>query len=300
MGLTSNCSKFLFYAKTLGVSFEKSLMLGRLTLYAKQEDIKDQIALFKNNSKGIEEVTFTDDYSEPLFEMLGATTVDSLDYSDYEKATIIHDLNTPIPDALKNKYTAIVDGGTIEHVFNFPIAIKNCMEALQVGGHYIGITPANNTMGHGFYQFSPELFFNVFRQENGFQVKKIIIAAETTHGRFSDWYEVVNPRNAKGRVMLVNSKPSYLLILAQKIREVSFETITAQQSDYATRWELMETLNRNEKPAADSPLKYLYRKAMPMPLKRFARNVYDLFTKEKVTDAGLGELNPQHYKKMTF
>jgi hypothetical protein len=299
MGLTSNCSKFLFYARSLGVSFEKSLMLGRLTLYAKKEDIKNQIALFKN-SKGIDEVTFKDDYSEPLFEILGASKVDSLDYSNYENATIIHDLNTPIPDALKKKYTAIVDGGTIEHVFNFPIAIKNCMEALQVGGHYIGITPANNTMGHGFYQFSPELFFNVFREENGFQVKKIIIAAETRPGNFSDWYEVVDPKKANGRVMLVNSKPSYLLVLAQKVKEVSLQTVTAQQSDYATRWELMETLNKNEKPAADSRLKYLYRKVMPKPLKIFARNVYDLFTKEKVTDAGLGELNPQHYKKVTF
>lgn len=284
----------------MGVSFERTLMLGRLTLYAKRDDIRKQIDSFKNNARSIDDVTFKDGYSEPLFQILGAATVDSLDYSNYENATIIHDLNTPLPDELKNKYTAIVDGGTIEHVFNFPIAIKNCMQALQVGGHYIGVTPANNTMGHGFYQFSPELFFNVFRMENGFQVKKIIIAAEKSPGVFSDWYEVIDPKAAKARVMLVNTKPSYLLILAEKIKDVVLETITAQQSDYATRWELIETLNQNKKPARDSSLKYLYRKVTPKPLKRFARNVYDLLTKEKVVDAGLGELNPQHYKKIIF
>ena len=69
---------------------------------------------------------------------------------------------------LKNKYTLVIDGGCLEHIFNFPVAIKNCMEMLQEGGHFIGITPANNLMGHGFYQFSPELYFRIFSKENGF------------------------------------------------------------------------------------------------------------------------------------
>src|SRR4051812_46361592 len=123
MAITKNCSTFLFYAKSLGASFDRSLMLGRLNLYATKNDIRGNIEKFKNNVKQLNEVEFKDGYSEPLFEILGASKVDSIDFSDYERATIIHDMNQPVQDSLKRKYTAIVDGGTIEHVFNFPVAI---------------------------------------------------------------------------------------------------------------------------------------------------------------------------------
>ena len=65
-------------------------------------------------------------------------------------------MNTPIYGSLKNRFSALLDAGTIEHVFNFPQAIRNCMEMVKVGGHFIQVTVANNFIGHGFYQFSPE------------------------------------------------------------------------------------------------------------------------------------------------
>jgi SAM-dependent methyltransferase len=162
MAITNNDTRFLFYAKKLGCDFTNTLMLGRLRLAATHQYIKHCIAAYGNNSKKFDEVLFKDEYSEPLFEILGAKTVHSMDYSNYENATIIHDMNLPFPSELKSKFSVIVDGGTLEHIFNFPAAIKNCMDALKTGGHFIGITPANNLMGHGFYQFSPELYFVFF------------------------------------------------------------------------------------------------------------------------------------------
>lgn len=37
-------------------------------------------------------------YSEPLCHHLGASAVDSLDASDYERSTSAHDLNQPLPE----------------------------------------------------------------------------------------------------------------------------------------------------------------------------------------------------------
>ena len=37
-------------------------------------------------------------------ETLGATEVDSIDASDYESATIIHDMNLPVTDAHKKTF----------------------------------------------------------------------------------------------------------------------------------------------------------------------------------------------------
>ena len=39
---------------------------------------------------------------------------------------------------------------------------------LTVGGSIFVNTPANNMMGHGFYQFSPELMYRIFAEANGF------------------------------------------------------------------------------------------------------------------------------------
>jgi len=216
MGITANCSKFLFYSKSLGARFDHTLTLGRLNLFVTQKELAEQISLFSNNEKKLDEVEFTSEYSEPLFTILGARQTSSIDFSDYEKATIIHDMNLPVPGELKNKYTAIVDGGTIEHIFNFPAAIKNCMEMLQTGGHYIGITPVNNLMGHGFYQFSPELYYNIFSEDNGFTVVKAVMCTSDGKKLFSDWYEVMNPKSVRSRIMFTNSFPTYLMGLAKK------------------------------------------------------------------------------------
>jgi hypothetical protein len=216
MAITTNDVKLLFYAKKLGVSFEQTIMLGRLKLYASHDVIKESIDHFKNNLKSLEEVPFTDEYSEPLFKILGAVHIDSLDVSNYEKATLIYDMNHPLPESLLKKYSVVVDGGTLEHIFNFPQAITNAMNLVKTGGHFIGISPVNNLMGHGFYQFSPELYHRVFGRENGFAIKKMIIVSVDTNGNYGDWYEVADPRAVKTRSVLMNQFPTYLMSIAEK------------------------------------------------------------------------------------
>lgn len=154
-----------------------------------------------------------------------------MDISDYEGAAILHDLNKPIGAELKEKFTLVLDGGTLEHVFNFPTALANAMEMVETGGHLIVVTGGNNFLGHGFYQFSPELFYRAFSEENGFRVKRMI-AAEVR----GKWYEVADPKKIKGRVELINEKQVYLMILAQKTANKPLFVKAPQQSDYVEMW----------------------------------------------------------------
>jgi hypothetical protein len=295
MAITKNECTLLFYAKKLGVSFRESLMLGRMTLLTSKEDILRIMEKYGSQEKDITEVKFTDDYSEPLFEMMGAKTIDSMDFSTYEKATIIHDLNVPIPENLKNKYSVVLDGGTIEHVFNFPVAIKNSMEALKVGGHFLGVSPANNQMGHGFYQFSPELYFRVFSEVNGFKIIKLLINVNAAND--TNWYEVADPFLVNDRVMLVNNLPVTMMIIAEKTAAKNiFETIP-QQIDYANTWNAHQSLTENKMQPNESKLKFIYRKTVPKRLKVFFRNLYNLLFVEKAKDEFLGEFNPKHFIK---
>jgi hypothetical protein len=138
-----------------------------------------------------------------------------------------------LPDRWKNSYSLVIEGGSLEHVFHFPIAIKNCMEMLRVGGYFLGITPANNFLGHGFYQFSPELFFRVFTREHGFEIRQMIACETSTHAR---WYTVSNPGEIGRRVTLTNSRPTYLLVLAQKVAEAPIFTEAPTQTVYSHAW----------------------------------------------------------------
>jgi len=271
-------------------------MLGRLHLYASVEEITQCMNKYKNADKGIVEVEFKDVYSEPLFEILGSKNIQSLDYSAYENATIIHDLNVPVPSGYHKKYSCVVDGGTLEHVFNFPVAVKSCMEMIKPGGHYIGISPVNNQMGHGFYQFSPELYYRVFSEENGFRIKKMFVSVDDETN--TQWYEVADPKTVSNRVMLVNNYPISVRFIAERIAEKEIFAVWPQQSDYISTWNAFLSVSENKPELSGSRLKFIYRKLLPYRVKVILRNLYNIYKVEKVVSPTLGNINPEHFKKV--
>jgi len=236
MGLDINSIKLLLYAKSLGVDFSSVITIGRQSLNLGQSDLIFQLNNFGYKITESEVSNFFNvsaGYAEHFLKYIGAKEVHSLDYSDYEGATHIHDMNTSISDNLKGKYSVVIDGGSLEHIFNFPVAIKNCMEMVHLGGHFIGVTPTNNFMGHGFYQFSPELYFSIFSMDNGYKLKKMIVYEDKRSARY---YSVKNPTEIKKRVTLTNSVPAYLNVIAWKIKECAVLEKYPQQSDYVQSW----------------------------------------------------------------
>lgn len=169
-------------------------------------------------------------YADDFFRALGAAPLDFMDASNYEGATVIHDLNQPIDPRLSETYDCVFDGGTLEHVFNFPTALKNCLEMVAVGGQFITITPMNNYAGHGFYQFSPELFFNALSEQNGFVLERALFVYRDR------WYTIANPKDIQGRVELITNTPVQLYASARRSEARSIFSAWPQQSDYATMW----------------------------------------------------------------
>jgi SAM-dependent methyltransferase len=99
---------------------------------------------------------------ETLFKRLGFKNVWSMDCSGYEKCKIIHDLNLDVPADLLNKFDLIFDGGTSEHIFNLPKVLENYNKMLKAGGRIVHVLPASNFVDHGFYMFSPTLFYDYY------------------------------------------------------------------------------------------------------------------------------------------
>jgi SAM-dependent methyltransferase len=237
MGLTWHDIRALISARKAGIEFGRTLTVGRLNLFISPFDLKD--ILRKDMPSLLEKydqfMIPHPSYVEPLLKLMGAKEVLSLDASNYEGASIIHDMNQPISPELKGTFDFVNDGGTLEHVFNFPTAIKNCMELVKIGGHLMINTPANNNFGHGFYQFSPELFFRVLCPDNGFKVERMV-AFEHFDG--SQWFEVADPDQVRSRVELLNpSRRVQLLVRAVKTHQAEVFAKMPQQSDYSAAWD---------------------------------------------------------------
>ncbi len=230
MGLDSTGTTFLFAARAAGVSFRKTATLGRQGFAPEAATFQKLLDSREAGHSAERFLRESGDYAEKLFQFLGAEETVAIDNSAYEGASIVADMNVPIAATLKERFSAIVDGGCLEHVFNFPQAIRNCMDMLSVGGHFVGITPANNFCGHGFYQFSPELFFRVFSPANGF-VTRAVLTKENER-----WYRVIDPEKYGGRVELQNNRPTYLFVLAEKVAQREVFSEPPQQSDYARQW----------------------------------------------------------------
>jgi len=238
MGFDVNTVELLLAARTQGVDFAHVATLGRQEFYrmdarALQGAFRRWWGVNMSDERARQLLAADGGFVEAFLRELGAEQVTAIDASPFEGATLLHDLNREIPAGMENRFSAIIDGGTLEHIFNFPVAIKNCMRMLRVGGHFIGVTPTNNFMGHGLYQFSPELFYIVFSPENGFCVERMILF-ESEHE--ADWYEVADPHQRDTRVQLVNYRPTFLYVQARKQSAAPVLEVSPQQCDYVASW----------------------------------------------------------------
>jgi SAM-dependent methyltransferase len=254
MGFDVQGVRFLLSAHHRGVRFTNTAIIGRQELFIDPVSLQRILRCFgmaKSDAEVRGLLTEAGGFAEPLLQLLGAEHISSVDASPYEGSSIVHDMNLEIPDNLKRSFSVVIDAGTLEHIFDFPRAIKNCMEMVQPGGHLLMITPANNFMGHGFYQFSPELFFRVCSPDNGFEAVRVIVCEVDAD---ASWYEVVDPARARRRVELINSRPAYLLLQARKLRDVPILASAPQQSDYTVLWRERDQTRPGRARDSDPPL----------------------------------------------
>lgn len=236
MGILKDDAQLLFEMKDSGTSFERVLMLGRQQRFFEAAELAEELRTRDWAKDGLEEFLRecpSDAFCETLFKLLGARQVESMDMSSYENASLRHDMNQPVSPELHERYDVVFDGGTLEHVFNFPQAIRNAMEMVKVGGSLVLVTPANNFFGHGFYQFSPELLYRVLSDRNGFQVENMVaIELSPAHAK----YRVADPEKIRSRVEIRNAWPVLLFVHARRIRKTEIFNSAPQQADYVEAW----------------------------------------------------------------
>ena len=286
MGISSSIAKYLIYCKNNDINFETILTLGRQKNYIRTKDLLNYTKYLDNYKKNI--------YAESFFNAIGSKKIDAIDFSNYEGANIIHDLNFPVSHELEEAYDIILDSGTLEHVFNYPVAILNCMKMIKVGGNIICISPANNYFGHGFYQFSPDLFFRLFSFENGFTNVNVILGIIGKGGDIENFYEVSDPEFVKSRVTLKNFKECFLFVSAKKVKSITTINKLPLQSDYVKVWNESEITNKEI-----NIIKKLVYNYFPIFLLKKIIYFYNLFNRPtKYRNNDLGYCNINYFKKL--
>jgi len=170
--------------KVLGNNYisRNTLVLGQQAVYVTFKDLKN---LFISHNLNIKKLPndfdknnkipqwIGTDYDkntnvQTVLTLLGAGKVNIVDISNYEKPDIVLDFNEAVEEKYFNNFDTIFDIGTLEHIFDSYTAFSNIIRMTNIGGRIILILPASNAINHGFYSFSPTLFYDFF-ESNGFE-----------------------------------------------------------------------------------------------------------------------------------
>jgi hypothetical protein len=221
MGIDEHTLRFLQYSSKRA-RLGRVATLGRQELHVDERRLKELLRVRANYRH--------EKYTESLLmEYFGARCVESFDNSGFEGATHIVDMNEPLPRRFEG-YDTILDVGSLEHIYKAAQALVNISELGKAGAQIVHVLPANNYCGHGFWQISPELFFTLYSEPNGYRDTKVFLASRRDV-RF--WYEVKRPENGR-RAVVRSSSP--VLVLCRTTVGGSFHHRAVQQSDYVSAW----------------------------------------------------------------
>jgi hypothetical protein len=262
MGIGLHEFNFLRYAKQLK-TFDQTVTIGRQELHVAESSVRYALAL----GPEYENDAYCD---QLLLDQFGASKIDSVDFSDYEGASVIYDMNLPVPEHFAGRYDTVIDSGCLEHIFNVPQALLNCSAFCKPGAQILHMLPANNCCGHGFWQFSPELFFSLYSKKNGYSETEVFLADLS---KTSKWFRV-KPL-VRGQRINVHSVSEAYVFTRTVLRERGFSHSGVQQSDYVSEWEGGGHLSELPAPSSRERITHCL-KRFPL-LHRVAASAYHLY-----------------------
>lgn len=245
MGVDATAAAFVMACVRNGVRFDRLCTVGRQHLHTEARHLRraalqsgdpDVVAAVRAIPKS-KLIRFS--AGDPFWRAAGAQTIDSLDHSAFEGATILADLNEPIPMSLHRRYSVVYDGGVTEHVLNAPQSIRNAAAMVEPGGHLLSLTPANDQCGHGLYQLSAEFYYRLLGATGEFDRIAVLLCVRGVRTR---WYALDDPGVLGHRVSFASAGAADLCVVARRaLNPVPTGSEDragppVQQSDYQAQW----------------------------------------------------------------
>lgn len=243
MGIDAQLASQLIAARGLVAGRQGCVMLGRQKFHIKgkfrrfvrqrlrQAGLDPEIAAYEQE----------DGFAETFLRQLGYPEPRSLDASAYENCDLTHDLNEPLPDELRARFDVIIDGGTLEHVFNAPRALDNVFHMLRPGGLFLSINGITGWAGHGFYQFSPELVWRYWKDARRCIVHQCAALPQDVTADAPRPAPDTGPNGRRFRGRGMQGRWYLFYIVERGADAVTTESIgNVSQGDYSVRWQAGE------------------------------------------------------------
>jgi hypothetical protein len=174
-----------------------------------------------------------------IFRALGVDSVKALDTSPYEGAEIVHNLNEPIPGSLRENADFIVDGSTLDNVFDPAMALRNLTAMLKPGGRLLMINAWSPRDG-SYALCSPAWYFDFF-VTNGFADCKTYVCVSAGNRANAYWLDPAFMRTAEARIRVPLLacwwRIPAVLVLAEKANEPSSPLVSPTQGHYRSEHE---------------------------------------------------------------
>ena len=215
------------------------LTLGKMDVYFSAATLKSRSTAMgielreSNNNKLAYKKSFSDHgyiSDKYLFKRLGFNKVHSLDVSDYEGADVFFDLNSKeMPDEFIERFDVILESGTSEHIFHLPNLLNNLFKMLRVGGRAIHISPASNYMEHGYYMFSPRLFWDYYTA-NRYDINTALILRQEVKSDTINTVPYIKyiPGLIEQKLNKTDGRAYFIFFIATKIKDATGSAIPIQ------------------------------------------------------------------------
>lgn len=173
-----------------GIIGKSICMLGKQTIEAELSEVicllnRMNISYDRDLLKKMQNKAEIDAYD--FFKLIGFGEIHAIDFDESDGADILFDLNQQtVPRELQRRFDYVLDGGTLEHVFNIAQAMQNVSGMVKDDGYVIHLSPVGGYIDHGFYSFSPT-FFTDFYTQNGYRVEEINIGFYEDRKAYKDW-----------------------------------------------------------------------------------------------------------------
>jgi len=227
---------------------QKTSFQGRLLTLGVQQTQLSETDLIKLADKLHYTLTTVDENEVPkfdrhhhltdlyLFKSLGFSDVMRTDFSDFEGCDLAFDLNQAgVPEEYRNYFDVIIDGGTIEHVFHLPNSLANIFEFLKIGGRVIHFSPSSNHVDHGFYMFSPTLFWDYYLA-NQFEFSSFKFFEYNRWGNTRNWVAADYEPGCLRKISGGGLRGQFGIALTAIKTEESVSGVVPQQHRYAKTW----------------------------------------------------------------
>jgi len=211
MGLTAHNIKYILKVARDHKIKGPVCTLGNQDIYATDKDIvkwvkefnlplKVPTTIIRSSSRALPTINKeAADYihAKTFFEFLGIPKDQyyDIDKFDFDQPAIVADLQDPIEERFHDFFNLIIDGATVEHIFDVKAVLSNLVRMTKVGGYVLHLSPAQNYLNHGFYQFSPTLFYD-FYTANGFEIVEAYIVE--TRGMIQRFYTYDQAQDCQG------------------------------------------------------------------------------------------------------